>query len=146
MINPFKEVNLHPGRAEKRKFAWSLVIGFPCVAIVLFLVRGVMSGTWAVRPAAWLGGVGLCVGLLLLAVPALAKPIYMMWYALACCIGFVISNLLAAAFYFLILTPMGLLLKSIGRATLRKCPDKAVASYWDEAERITDVRRYFRQF
>jgi hypothetical protein len=146
MINPFKEVNWHPGLAQKREFAISLVIGFPCLAILLCLARRVVSGAWAVGPALWLGGFGLGVGLLLLAMPAMTKPFYVTWYFLACCIGFVISNILATTFYFLILTPIGLLLKSIGRAPLRKGPDNTVASYWEEAEQVTDARRYFSQF
>ncbi len=146
MINPFKEVNWRPGLAEKRKFAWSLVIGFPCVAIVLFFLRRVMSGYWAIEPSLWLGGVGLCVGMLLLALSVLARPFYMAWYVVASSIGLVVSNLLVAGFYFLILTPTGLLLNLIGRAPFPKRPDKGAASYWREAEQITDAKRYFSQF
>jgi hypothetical protein len=146
MINPFKEVNWHPGPAEKRKFAWSLVIGFPCLAIALFLLRRVTSGSWAPEPALWLGGVGTGVGILLLAAPVLAKPLYVAWYAVASCIGFVVSNLLVTGFYFLILTPIGLLLKASGRAPLPKRPNKGEASYWREAEQVADAKRYFSQF
>ena len=32
MVNPFKEVNWNPGPRERRKFALSLIIGFPCIA------------------------------------------------------------------------------------------------------------------
>jgi hypothetical protein len=146
MINPFKEVNWRPGPAEKRKFAWSLVIGFPCVAIVLFLVRRITSGIWAVEPSLWLGGMGACLGLLLVAAPFLARPLYVVWYAVASCIGFVVSNVLVAAFYFLILTPVGLLLKASGRVPLSKEPNKRVMSYWRDAEQVTDAKRYFSQF
>ena len=146
MINPFKEVNWRPGPAEKRKFALSLVIGFPCVAIALFFLRRVMSGSWAPAPALWLGSVGFCVGLLLVAVPVLARPLYLVWYVAASCIGFVVSNVLVAGFYFLILTPIGLLLNASGRAPFPKGPNKGVVSYWREAEQVTDAKRYFSQF
>ena len=41
MVNPFKEVNWNPGPQERRKFALSLVIGFPCIAVVLLVLAAV---------------------------------------------------------------------------------------------------------
>ena len=39
MLNPIKEVNWQPDTAARRVFAKSLMIGFPCLAL-LFLVAG----------------------------------------------------------------------------------------------------------
>ena len=146
MINPFREVNWQPGPAEKRKFAWSLIIGFPCLAVVSFCVRRLVTGAWSMEPALWLGGIGLGLGLLLITLPVMARPFYVIWYFLACSIGIVVGNILVTAFYYLLLTPLGLLLRLVRRTPLRKGPDKKMASYWQEAEQITDPQRYFRQF
>jgi hypothetical protein len=146
MINPFKEVNWRPGPSEKRKFALSLMIGFPCLAIVAFFLRRATSGRWVIEPALWLGGIGFCLGLLLLALPILVRPLYVAWYAIASCVGFVVSNFLVISFYVFILTPTGLFLKLIGRSPFPKEPTKEVASYWQEVEQVTDAKRYFSQF
>ena len=34
MINPFSEVNWNPDRPARKKFAVSLIIGFPAIAVV----------------------------------------------------------------------------------------------------------------
>src|ERR1043165_7468076 len=92
MVNPFKEVNWKPGLADLRKFARSLVIGFPCVAVVLLLTGRLHSqtGAWNFRPPLLVGGIGVAFGLLFLALPALAKPFYLVWYFVArwlCLVG-----------------------------------------------------------
>ena len=43
MINPFKEINWKPAKTDLRKFAWSLIIGFPCIAIVFFLAKWIKT-------------------------------------------------------------------------------------------------------
>ena len=107
MFNPFREVNWRPSLAERRTFGWSLVIGFPSLAAVLLLATRLWSGTWRVPPFLWLGGCGLAAGALFVAIPRLARPFYLLWYFLACCIGTVVGNTLLSAFYLLIVTPIG---------------------------------------
>ena len=145
MLNPFSEVNWKPGLVEKRKFALSLVIGFPVLAGVFSLA------SWLTRHA-WnpfflrLGAVGLVAGVLLWLLPGIAKPFYLAWYFVASCIGFVIGNLLLSAFFFLVVTPIGFALRLSGRLSLRKGFDKKAVSYWHDAEKGIDLKRYYRQF
>ena len=92
MLNPFKEVNWNPDTAARRTFAKSLVVGFPCLALVL-LFAGYLTGKgWNFDPSLKLGGIGAAAGVLFYAMPAVAKPFYVVWYALACCIGLVVGN------------------------------------------------------
>jgi hypothetical protein len=146
MINPFKEVNWNPDTAAKRKFALSLIIGFPCVALALLLLRRLISGGWHLGPALWLAGIGAAAGIVLRALPGIARPFYRAWYFVSCCIGIVISNVLLAAFYFIVLTLVGLVMRAIGRQPLRKGFEKNAATYWNDAEQVTDPKRYYSQF
>ena len=146
MINPFKEVDWNPDTAAKRKFAVSLVIGFPCVALALLLLRRALTGSWHVTPALWLAGIGATVGIVFWILPIIAKPFYQAWYFVSCCIGIVVSNTLLAAFYFIVLTLVGLLMRAIGRHPLQKGFDKKAATYWLDAEPVTDPKRYYSQF
>jgi hypothetical protein len=146
MINPFLEVNWRPGSLEKRKFAQSLVVGFPTMAVALLLVNKIVTGTWRVEPSLGIGAGGAGLGLLLLLFPAITRPFYVAWYFVACCMGLVISNVLFVGFYLLVVTPIGLLLRGLGRPPLRKAPDKQAATYWQPAEQISDPKRYYRQF
>ncbi|MDO8544524.1 MAG: SxtJ family membrane protein [Opitutaceae bacterium] len=145
-MNPFREVNWQPGLGERRKFAVSLIVGFPCVAAVL-LVAGRLLGTgWNFRAALTVGGVGVAVGLLLWAVPQIARPFYVGWYAVACGIGFMIGNGVLAAIYLLMFAPVGLAMRMVGRSGLSKGFDRSVSSYWRDAQPRDDPERYFRQY
>ena len=103
MINPFKDTNWNPDRAERRKFARSLVIGFPALAVVFALAGLVKTHAFP----AWtisLAVIGAGAGAVFWIVPQIARPFYLAWYFLACCIGSVVSNALLVAFYYLVIT------------------------------------------
>ena len=146
MMNPFKEVNWRPGLAEKRRFALSLVVGFPCVAVGLLLLRRFMAGTWDFATPSYIAGAGVLVGTVLWLLPAIARPFYVLWYGLACSISIVVGNVLFLGFYFTIVTGIGLLLRTFGRAPLKRGIDKAAASYWHDAEPAPKADRYYTQF
>ena len=146
MVNPFKEVNWNPGPRERRKFALSLIIGFPCIAAVLLLVGLLRGKGWNFPLAAIIGGGGLAAGLLLLAVPKIVRPVYVVWYLVACCIGLVVGNLALALVFFVLVSGLGLVMRALGRRPVRKGFDKRAATYWHDAEQVDDPERYYRQF
>jgi hypothetical protein len=145
MINPFKDTNWNPDLAARRSFGKSFVIGFPIIAAIFLLVIRWNSGRWAEWPL-WLGGIGAGLGLVFWAVPQIARPAYLAWYFLACCIGILISNLIVAVVYYLAITPVGLLLRLFGKDPMQRKFDPASETYWLDAEKVTDPQRYFRQF
>jgi hypothetical protein len=146
MVNPFKEVIWNPSPPERRKFALSLIIGFPCIAVVLLLLGWLRGKGWNAPLAAIVGGGGLAVGLVLLALPQIARPFYVVWYFVACCMGLVVGNLALAIVFFVLVTGIGLLMRAFGRRPVRKTFDKRAATYWQEAEQVDDPNRYYRQF
>ncbi|HJT79783.1 MAG TPA: SxtJ family membrane protein [Chthoniobacterales bacterium] len=145
MINPFADVNWNPDLAERRKFATSLIVGFPIVAAILTAIWLVRGHSWN-RFALWLGGIGLAIGILLWLIPQIARPLYVVWYALACSIGIVVANLLFSAFYYLLLTPIGLCLRATRSLSFRKGFSRDQDTYWKDVTPVTDLRRYYRQF
>ena len=146
MVNPFREVNWNPAQSERRKFALSLAIGFPCIAIVLLVLGWLRGKGWNLPLAAVIGGGGLALGLLLLALPQIARPFYVGWYFVACCIGIVVGNLALAIVFFVLVTGLGLLMRALGRCPVSKTFDKRAPTYWRDAERVDDASRYYRQF
>jgi hypothetical protein len=129
MVNPFKEVNWRPNHGETRKFALSLMIGFPVLALVFFLGKGITAGTWNGSFPLLLAGLGAGAGGVFWLIPQIARPFYIAWYFLACCIGIVVANLSLALLYYLIVTPTGLALRLAGRSPIRKRPDRTSRSY-----------------
>jgi hypothetical protein len=145
MINPFREINWQPGPRELRAFGKVIAAGFPILAALLGASAWLRSHVWPGWPL-WLGGIGLLAGLVCMLVPRVARPLYLGWMAIGCCIGLVVANVVLAAIYFLIVTPIGLALKLAGRDPLRRKFESERQSYWDDAQKPGDAERYFRQY
>ena len=146
MLNPFKEVNWQPDTAARRTFAKSLIIGFPCVALVFLLVGKLSSGAWNLEFALKLGGLGAGFGVLFYAMPAIAKPFYVVWYALACCIGLIVGNVVLALIFYVLVTGIGLVKRLFGSQPIRKTPDPQAKTYWLAAAPPSKPKRYFSLF
>lgn len=106
----------------------------------LALARGSLPWTAVLWSAAILvPGVGCFV-------PALLRGVYvgMAWLTLP--IGVVVSLTVLAVVYYLVLTPIGLLLRLTGYDPMCRRRDPKAASYWMPRAPADDIRRYFRQF
>ena len=100
MINPFKEIDWNPNLAKRRSFAISLIIGFPCLALVWLAIGWLRTSAVSVAGPAWLAAAGAAAGVVFLAIPAIVRPFYVVWYFLAACIGIIVGNILMAAVFF----------------------------------------------
>ena len=76
----------------------------------------------------------------------IARPFYVVWYFLACCMGFVVGNVVFALFFYLVFTPFGLIWRASNRKAFLKGFDKSAPTYWQPAEKVVDLKRYYRQF
>ncbi len=145
MINPFKDVNWKPDLAERRKFGMVLFIGF----VVLNLLLWIATYFRLIEPKQGLKMafvIGQLIGVVCWLLPQIAKPFYVVWYCFGCSIGIVVSNLLFSAFYYLVVTPTGLIMRALGRDPMKRRLDRTARSYWNDAEKSVDPKRYFRQF
>jgi len=75
------------------------------------------------------------------------KYVYIAWMTLAFALGFVMSNVILALFFFLCVTPIGLLARLFQKDFLARKGDRQAASYWIECARERRAaERYERQF
>jgi len=145
MMNPFAEVDWNPDIRGRRKFAVSLIIGFPVIA-VLFAAASWLKTRHVGPFPLWLGGIGFAAGVIFWLVPQIARPFYVVWYFIACCMGIVVGNVLFALFFYVVFTPLGLLMRLRTNKAITKGFDKSRSSYWRRAEKPVDLKRYYRQF
>jgi hypothetical protein len=145
MVNPFQDVNWKPEKKDLQTFAKSLMIGFPILAVVFSLISFVAGHGVRVWPL-WMGGIGFTVGLAAFFVPQPFRPLYVVWYGLACSIGIVVSNVLLALLYFLAFTPYGLVMKAIGRDRLGMKPAPGATTFWQKCGPMPPKASYLRQF
>lgn len=61
-------------------------------------------------------------------------------------LGWVISHLLLGGVYYLVLTPIGLILKMTGRDPMNRQLERSASTYWVEHPRVEPPARYFKQF
>jgi len=89
---------------------------------------------------------GLFVILAFIAIPAL-RPFHKLWMMLALLMGFVMSRFILTLLYYLVLTPIGLLAKIVGKKFMPLGFDKNAKTYWEKRESTTKQQiDYERQF
>jgi hypothetical protein len=75
------------------------------------------------------------------------KPLYIGWMAFAYVLGWINTRVLLGVFFYLILTPIGLLLRVGGKDLLDQKVDRSARTYWKKRERQAfDPARYERLF
>ena len=81
------------------------------------------------------------------AAPRLLRPVYVAWMKLAFVLGWVNTRVLLSVFYYLVLTPLGTLLRLFGKDFLDERIDRTASSYWVQREDAPfDPQRYRRLF
>lgn len=134
------DLNLDPNRKELRQFSVALIVATAAVGGILW---------WKLGPNPWSKGLwvgGPVAGLLGLAVPKAMKPLFIGLSIVAFPIGIVIGTLALGIVYYLMITPVGLFFRLIGRDSLERKLEPSQASYWIERKHRRGVERYFQQF
>jgi len=107
-----------------RKFG--LLVGFVFLLIVMWML-------WkdrAVQIRPFLGGFGLLLIILGALVPRLLRPVYQVWMGFALAIGWVVSRVLLIFVFVVVMVPIGLVLKILGKRMLDIHPKEKRDSYW----------------
>ena len=74
----------------------------------------------------------------------LLTPLNKIWFRFGIILGAVIAPIIMAIIFFLVVTPIGLLMKIMGKDLLKKKYNKAAKSYW--IKRNQDIGTMKRQF
>jgi hypothetical protein len=134
------EINKNP---SKRELAWVGAL----FALFFGLIGAISYWRFHAPERAfvfWAVGVGLC--LLYYAVPPIRRSLYIGWMYAAYPIGWTISHLLLGITYYLVLTPIGLIMRLVRKDPLQRRFESETESYWSAHSPDTDPSRYFRQF
>jgi hypothetical protein len=134
------EVNWHPDAKQLRIF------GLGALAASL-VVAGVLAFVWGASPiwAIVILTVGVAIFLCSLISLRATRAVYLALTVTTMPIGIVVSFVLLGAFYFLLLTPIGLFFRLIGRDPLHLRFDRKARTYWVPHEPPASVERYFHQ-
>ena len=97
--------------------------------------------------AYWIGIIGLiflCMGFVC---PKFLCPLYKLWMSLAIIIGFFMNKIILTIFFFIVLTPVGIVLRLLKKDILNQQIDTAAKSYWIKKKKQPfDPKRYEKLF
>ena len=132
--------NRKPSQKELRWFGAMLLLLFAAVGLVAYWKAG------AKTTASLLWSLGGLVALAYYSVRPLRRPIYAAWMKLVYPLGWILSHLLLGTIFFLVITPIGFLMRLFGRDPMRRQLEVSTPSYWLPHRPTSQAARYFQQF
>ena len=137
------KIRFQPSHRELRQFA---AIWFPAFCLIVSAVFAWRFGDWTT--AALVAGAATCVAVLGITFPSAMRPLYVAWMVAGYPIGWVMAHVALGVIFFLVISPIGIIMRMCGRDPLQRRIDKSQQSYWiDRSEQKSgDISRYFRPF
>ena len=137
MIEEIKNINSE--KSDLRKFG--ITIG-----VILLIVAGFLY--WKEKESFQILitlGVVLCV--FGIAKPVVLKPIYWIWMIVATILGWIMTNLILSLLFYIVITPIGLILQFFGKKFLELRMNKSKESYWNYRKiKQLNMEDYEKQF
>lgn len=139
------KVDLNPPPRVLGQFAYIAVLGMPLLGFAVLRIAGAFRWDHPVFLA--LVGLGVAQVLLyLVGVRVLTKVLYLLLSVLAAPIGFVLSHVMMAVIYYLVMTPIGLVFRVIGRDAIGRRIDPALPTYWHDRGEPRPPASYFKLY
>lgn len=145
----FVSLDLNPNRRMLRSFGFIGLFAFSGLAAMAsyrwLLFKGLSIN--AAETTRWVfAALAAYSGLFALLAPPLLRPLYVVLTVAAYPIGLVMSYVIVGIMFFLVITPMALVFKLIGRDAMNRRFEPGAPSYWIVRHPPKSVARYFRQF
>jgi hypothetical protein len=134
------EVKATVTRRELRQFSVLWLVFFVLLGGLIYWRSG------SLRAAYWVWGIALPLGLIGIAWPAFMRPIFSLMMLVAFPIGWVVSHAMMLVIFYVVATPIGLIMRLFGYDPLRLKIDKAAQTYWQPRDPNVAAARYFQQF
>jgi len=135
----FEEINRQPSGRDLLQFALTVLAGAG-------LLGALAQFSWGKPQSAkliWSLGTAVAAGTL---VPGLGRLLYIAWMGLGVSVGLVTGPVILFILYLVVITPVALVFRIMGRDALERRIDRSVASYWKTFATTTDMARYYKQY
>ena len=123
---------------ELRKFGFVMAVALAIVGGLLFW-REKEVLPWFFSVAGFFGATGLIL-------PKVLAPIEWVWMKLAHYLGIIMTRLLLSLTFYLMITPLGIIMKILGKRPLAVSFDREVKSYWIKVDPEGPVSRPDKPF
>ena len=131
--------NIQSNKGDLRKF--SILIGF------IFFIIGCFLFFKEQASFKFFFTIGITLFFTGITIPVVLKPIYWMWMVFATILGWFMTRLILSILYYIVITPIGLILKLFGKEILDLKISNHETSYWNlrdsSKEKIQDYEKQF---
>ena len=128
-------------REAVKKTGKAFLIAGTAFAAFLFWKSGFDGNAWR-----WFLGSGITLFAASRFAYPIMKPIHVGWMKFAFVLGWINTRILLGTFYYLILTPIGLVMRAFGNDLLDEKLEPEAASYWKKRTTTFDPQTMERQF
>lgn len=143
------EIDFNPDANTLRQFGWIALGGFTLLAALAWFEKLIFAfglGDARTSVAGALLGVGVLAALIGVVYPKANRFLFVGLTILAFPIGFVLSHVIMVTLFFLIIGPIGIVMRLVGHDPLNRKIEPDATTYWTPAEPMPPRDRYFRQF
>ena len=144
------EIQMDPDEKTLKQFGFIALVGMGAIAGLAWFELLIFSGGWlgTARPvvAASLAGFGVLAATLSIVYPRGNRWLFVGLSVAAFPIGFVLSHVIMATLFFLIITPIGLVMRAVGRDPLDNEFRDGGETYWRASRPKRPAESYFKQF
>ena len=131
--------NIKSEKKDLRKFGITVGAVFLLISILLYLTGKALF--------IFFGGIGILLVLFGLILPNVLRSVNKIWMTLAIILGWFMSRVILVILFYIIITPMALLLKIIGKDFLKLRSNEGTRTYWEKRDKKSAERLdYERQF
>ena len=116
--------------SPKSKIKISSNRNFGLVFFIVFLIVGLWPLTYENPIRIWSVIISLIFLILGLMKSKLLTPLNILWFKFGMILGAIVAPVVMSVVFFLVITPIGLFMKIIGKDLLKKRYDKKKATYW----------------
>lgn len=120
-------------------FGVTLLVAFGLIALWLTVRHGDRSAAEIVAGV----GVGVFVASF---VPVLGRALYVSWMGLGVVLGMIVSPIITALLFAILVVPVGLAFRLMHRDVLKRSIDPGAKSYWERYEEPSEPADYLKQF
>lgn len=140
------ELDLRPDRKKLQQFGWICLGGFGVIGGLIAIKTGAFGTDGSLHLPVIFWSLALICPAIGSVAPVGLKPLYVLMTLLAFPIGLVVSNVILLLIFLLLITPLALWFRCIGRDELNRKWSREASSYWIKSPESRGPESYYRQF
>lgn len=137
LLDEIKDIK--ESKKDLKKFGLTVGIALIILAVLLYFLGK--------KSAVYFGASGLLLIIPALTAPGLLKPLNKVWMTFSIILGWIMTRVILIIFFYLVITPTGLLTRLFKKDFLDLKIDKTSKTYWKKRDkRKSDAVDFERQF